>query len=175
MSSASRHAIAFVAALAASALVPAQNAQMHHWDGTTLGASRGGLNTVPAGFYQRYPADQTAGAISIHEFNVKLQDQNASTVENLTILIRGNTSAGPATGSPDLGPSGALGGTIFTSVSFGTAPGPSAAYHAGHLSELRASGPDRNGPRRATSTSASTSPRRREATRTSRSTASRLS
>ena len=114
--------------LVASALAGAQNAEMQHRDGTTTGGSRGAINTAPVGLYQRFPADQTRGAVTIHEFNILLQDQNPSTLENVTLVIRRNLAGGPATGSPDISAAGVIGGTIFNGLSFGTGPVPAAAF-----------------------------------------------
>ena len=111
-----------------SSVCPAQNAEMQHRDGTFSGISRGGVNTAMAGLYQRYPADQTCGAATIHSFNVLLQDQNPTTAENFTLLIRRNNPTGPATGSPDTSAAGILGGSIFNAVNFGTGTAPVAAF-----------------------------------------------
>ena len=133
--------------LVASALVGAQNAEMQHRDGTTTGGSRGGINTSPVGLYQRFPADQTRGATTIHEFNILLQDQNASTLENVTLVIRRNLAGGPATGSPDISAAGVIGGTIFNGLSFGSRSRACRRLRPGHLPRRRASAARRERPR----------------------------
>ncbi len=116
-----KHVAAAAAALfVVSSFAVAQNAEMQHKDGTTTFTTRGGNNAVPAGVYQRYPADQICGAQTLKSFAMIVQDQVATTVENFVITVRSNDATGPATGSPDITATGILGSATFTGASFGT-------------------------------------------------------
>ncbi len=110
--------VSLCAVLTVSAV--AQN-RYYLYDGTTEFTSRGGVITSSdARLMQRQPGDQICGSNTINQFVAILQDQNITTVENVTFeLIASDPTQVAAGGAPDINPTASGGiGTFATAGPF---------------------------------------------------------
>jgi len=126
MQKTSRIVVTLSVLVLASTLALAQQSQLMHNCRPLAPTATGRLINAAEGLFQRYPADQLCGAVTLSSFNVVLQDQLKQTPETVTFLVRKNNTAGPATGSPDISATGVLATLTVAALSFGTGTGVAA-------------------------------------------------